>query len=91
MEDNHEVTDTSEKIMQELCERYKTALKTDSSPAIKLTDMWQESFSLLEREYFEQVLKALSEVNFVQVSFPDDTLHLTERGIKHCERIGITS
>jgi hypothetical protein len=86
MKDKHQASPTPEEIIQEICNRYNR-LKESSSADIKLSKLWQESFSLIDRKFFEEVLIKLEEADLVIVSISNDTIRLTERGIGHCKGI----
>lgn len=86
MKDKHQASPTPEEIMQEICNRYNR-LKESSSSDIKVSKLWQESFSLIERNFFEEVLIKLEEADLLIVSISNDTIRLTERGIGHCKGI----
>ena len=86
MKDKHQASATPEEIVQEICNRYNR-LKETSSGDIKLSNIWQESFSLIDRKFFEEVLVKLEEADLLIVSISNDTIHLTERGIGHCKGI----
>ena len=53
MKDKHQASPTPEEIIQEICNRYNR-LKESSSADIKLSKLWQESFSLIDRKFFEE-------------------------------------
>lgn len=66
MKDKHQASPTPEEIIQEICNRYNK--------------LWQESFSLIDRKFFEEVLIKLEEADLLIVSISNDTFRLTERG-----------
>jgi hypothetical protein len=86
MRDTHQASPTPEEIIQEICNRYNK-LKESSSSDIKVSKLWQESFSLIERNFFEEALIKLEEADLLIVSISKDTIRLTERGIGHCKGI----
>lgn len=86
MKDKHQASPTPEEIIQEICNRCDR-LKESSSAYIKLSKLWQESFSLIDRKYFEEVLIKLEQADLLIVSISNDTISLTERGTGHCKGI----
>ncbi len=87
MKDKHQASPTPEEIIQEICNRYNR-LKESTCADIKLSKLWQESFSLIDRNFFEEVPIKLEEADLLVVSISNEqTIRLTERGIGHCKGI----